>query len=65
VVIGKIEPARLAPGSLPPAELEAARADVLRSEMEISWRAEQLQRTLAEIRDRRVVRLSPDLEPEQ
>jgi hypothetical protein len=62
VVIGKIEPARLAPGSLPPAELQAARELALRSEIEESWRADQLQRTLAELRDRRVVRLSPDLE---
>jgi hypothetical protein len=65
VVIGKIEPARLAPGSLPPAELQAAREHALRGEFEASWRAEQLQQTLAEIRDRRVVRLSADLEPKQ
>jgi hypothetical protein len=62
VVIGKVEPARLADGSLPPAELQAAREQVLRSEIEQAWRADQLQRTLAEIRDRRVVRLAPELE---
>lgn len=65
VVVGKIEPARLEDGSLPPAELQAAREQVLRGEIEQAWRADQLQQTLAEIRDRRVVRLSPELEREQ
>jgi hypothetical protein len=65
VVIGKIEPARLADGSLPPAELQAARELALRSEIEQAWRADQLQQTLANIRDHRVVRLSPELEREQ
>lgn len=65
VVVGKIEPARLADGSLPPAELQAAREQVLRSEIEQAWRTDQLQQKLAEIRDRRVVRLSPELEREQ
>lgn len=62
VIVGRIEPARLADGSLPPAELQAAREQVLRSEIEQAWRTDQLQQTLAEIRDRRVVRLSPELE---
>jgi hypothetical protein len=65
VVVGKIEPARLADGSLPPAELEAARKEALRDEIEEAWRADQLLQTLAEIRDRRVVRLSPELERRQ
>lgn len=65
VVVTKIEPARLANGSLPPAELQAAREEALRVEIEQAWRADQLQQTLAEVRDRRVVRLSPELEREQ
>jgi hypothetical protein len=65
VIVGKIEPAQLADGSLPPAELQAAREQLLRSEIEQAWRADQLQQTLANIRDRRVVRLSPELEREQ
>jgi hypothetical protein len=65
VVVGKIEPARLPDGSLPPAELEAARKQALRLEIEEAWRADQLQQTLAETRDRRVVRLSPELERKQ
>jgi hypothetical protein len=65
VVVGNIEPAQLADGSLPPAELEAAREQLLRNDIEEAWRTDQLLQTLAEIRDRRVVRLSPELERER
>jgi hypothetical protein len=62
VILTKIEPAALADGSLPPEQLAAARELALREAIELSWRADQLQRTLAEARDRRVVRLAGDLE---
>lgn len=62
VVVTKIEPASLADGSLPADQLAAAREAKLRQEIEQSWRADQLQRTLAEARDRRVVRLPAELE---
>jgi hypothetical protein len=65
VIVGKIEPARLADGSLPPDALQAAREQALSREIEQAWRADQLQQTLAEMRERRVVRLSPELEREQ
>ncbi|MFO7567121.1 MAG: hypothetical protein R6X02_31035 [Enhygromyxa sp.] len=62
VVLTKIEPAALAEGSQPPEQLAAAREVALREAIELSWRADQLQRTLAEARDRRVVRLAAELE---
>jgi parvulin-like peptidyl-prolyl isomerase len=65
VVIGKIEPARLADGSLPPEELQTRREGALREEIEEAWRADRLQQTLIELGDRRVVRLAPELEREQ
>jgi hypothetical protein len=65
VVVGNVEPAQLPDGSLPAKELAAAREQLLRREIEEVWRADQLQRTLAEVRDRRVVRLSPELERER
>ena len=64
VIVGNIEPAQLEDGSMPPDELKAAREQLLRGEIEQTWRANQLMQTLAEIRDRRVVRLSPELERE-
>ncbi|PRQ09266.1 hypothetical protein ENSA7_09570 [Enhygromyxa salina] len=62
VVVTNIEPAAFADGSLPEAQLRAAREAHLRGEIEHAWQADQLQQTLAKIRDRRVVRLSPELE---
>jgi hypothetical protein len=61
VVVGMIDPAKLADGSLPPQQLAAARETELRSHLEQPWRADQLQRTLAEARDRRVVRLAAEV----
>jgi hypothetical protein len=62
VLVSTIEPGVLENGSLPDAELQTARAAHLRGEIEQAWQADQLQQTLAKIRDRRVVRLSPELE---
>jgi plasmid stabilization system protein ParE len=62
VMVTKIEPAALADGSLPPEQLAAAREAELRSELEEAWRADQLQRTLADARDRRVVRLAGEID---
>jgi len=59
VVVSKIEAAALADDSLAPEQLAAAREAKLRGSIEQSWRAEQLQRKLAAIRDRRIVRLAP------
>lgn len=64
VMLAEIQPALLADGSRPPDELRAARKAKLREEMRDSWRAEQLRETLAEERERRVVRLAPELEGE-
>jgi hypothetical protein len=60
VMVSKIEPAKLANGSLPPEQLAAARETELRSAIEEAWRADQLQQTLADARDRRVVRLAAE-----
>ncbi|HVH97910.1 MAG TPA: hypothetical protein VM869_04345 [Enhygromyxa sp.] len=62
VVVSSIEPAKLADGSLPPEQLAAAREAELRGHIEEAWRADQLQRTLAEARERRVVRVATELE---
>jgi hypothetical protein len=62
VIVGSIEPAVLANGSLPDDQLLTAREAQLRSEIEQAWQADQLQQTLAEIRERRIVRLSPELD---
>ncbi|WP_052556242.1 hypothetical protein [Enhygromyxa salina] len=62
VLVASIEAAAFADGSLPEAQLRAAREAHLRGEIEQAWQADQLQQTLAKIRDRRVVRLSPELE---
>jgi hypothetical protein len=58
VVVSNIEPAKLADGSLPPEQLAAAREAELRTSIEQAWRADQLQRTMADARDRRVVRVA-------
>ncbi|PRQ04384.1 hypothetical protein ENSA5_07870 [Enhygromyxa salina] len=62
VIVSKIEPALLADESMPADELLAAREAQLREELESAWQIEQLQQALAKARDRRVVRLSPELE---
>ena len=62
VVVSKTIEAQLPDGSLEAAALREARENVMREEIEQGWRAGELQQTLAEIRDRRVVRLSPELE---
>ncbi len=62
VVVNRIEPASLPAGSMPADQLAAAREAKLRAELEQAWRADQLQRTLAEARDRRVVRLAAELD---
>jgi hypothetical protein len=62
VIISNVEPAFLANGSLPDDQLLTAREAHLRGEIERAWQADQLQQTMAEIRDRQVVRLSPELE---
>lgn len=62
VVLTRVDPASLQDGSLPPQQLAAAREARLREEIELAWRADQLQRTIAEARDRRVVRLAAELE---
>ena len=62
VLIGKIVDAQLEAGALPKDELETARRAHLREEISTPWRGERLQETLTELRQRRVVRLSPELE---
>ena len=62
VLLDLIRPASLADGSLPEAELQAAREAELRTQMRDSWRTDELQRALANARDRRVVRLATGLE---
>ena len=59
VFVAAVEPARLPEGSLPPDELAAAREQALRAEMLTDWRADRLQATLAELRERYPVRLAP------
>lgn len=65
VVIGSIEPAQLADGSLPADELARAREAALRDEIQPQWQTDQLRQILAEQRDRRIVRLAPELELER
>lgn len=62
VIVGKIEPESLADGSQSEAELERARREHMRTEIEDAWRSESLQALLTKVRERRVVRLSPELE---
>ncbi len=62
VLVAAIQPANLEDGSLPAAELARARADMLRDEILDTWRADQLQVELRRARDKRVVRLAPELE---
>lgn len=60
VIVGKVEDAALAEGSLPPAELDAARRARLREEIETAWRGQSLAETLTELREHHVVRLAPE-----
>ena len=62
VVVTKIEPASLADDSQPPEQLAAAREAAMRTELEQVWRANQLQRTIIEARDRRVVRMAAEID---
>ncbi|NVB42190.1 hypothetical protein G6O69_30485 [Pseudenhygromyxa sp. WMMC2535] len=62
VLLNEVLPASLEDGSMAPDALRTAREQRLREELEMSWRAEQLQLTLEEIRERRVIRLAPELE---
>lgn len=62
VVLTKVDPAALPDGSLPPAQLAAAREAALREVITPSWRADRLQQILTEARDRRVVRLAAELD---
>jgi hypothetical protein len=61
VIVNEIKPPVLPDGSLPADQLMAARDPVLRAEIELAWRADQLQRALGDARQRRVVRLASDL----
>jgi hypothetical protein len=62
VLVTEIRPTSLPDGSLPPDQLEAARKAELREVLEQAWRTDQLQRTLADARDRRVVRLAAEID---
>ena len=63
MIVSKTIEAQLPEGSMAdPEALREAREAVMRDEIQDSWRAGELQRRLAESRDRRVVRLSPELE---
>ena len=62
VLVVAIEPANLEDGSLPPAELQAAREAAMREAIFESWRADQLQTELQQARDDRVVRLAAEFE---
>ncbi len=61
VYVPRLEPARLADGSMDEAGLKAAREDFLREQIHEVWQAERLRETLKSLRERRVVRLAPEV----